>query len=141
MKKYILLILTLILILYLIWYFTPISLDTLLNKHIDVSNVEEVHITIFKTVFSEEKIVITDKLKVKDLIDILGNIKVRSTIQPTSNYVFRPKLYNTYYIKLNKDRDYIAVDIMDDQYIVLGRKTYKIVNEYNLKDIYDIIYR
>jgi len=121
------------------WYFSPISLNTIINNHIDIPSVERILIDTNRTVFSQEVHEISENSKVNDVISIINDITVRRQIRPTSSYTFKPKLYDTFYIMLITNNIVVSVDFMDKNYVIVGGRTYKINEEHDLKIIYDIV--
>lgn len=139
MKKHFVIIISILLLSFIMWYFSPISLNTIINNHIDIPSVERILIDTNRTVFSQEVHEISENSKVNDVISIINDITVRRQIRPTSSYTFKPKLYDTFYIMLITNNIVVSVDFMDKNYVIVGGRTYKINEEHDLKIIYDIV--
>jgi len=119
------------------WYFLPINLNTIVSKQIQPSTVEKANITVFSSAYLQKTYEVNDKAVVDKLTKIFNDIEVRRTVSPPD--IFKPSLYNTYYIQLISKDKIVRVDIMDKDYITVNDRTYKIVNEPKLQEIYDIV--
>ena len=119
------------------WYFLPINLNTIVSKEVQSSTVEKASITVFSSAYVQETYEINDKVIIDNLIEIFDDVDARRTVSPPE--VFKPSLYNTYYIHLVSRDKIVRVDFMDKNYLIVDNHTYKIVNEPNLMQIYDVV--
>lgn len=119
------------------WYFLPIPLNTIVSKQIQVSTLEKVDVVVFSSVHLQKSYEFNEKSIVDNLTNFFDNIEVKRTM--LSPKTFKPSLYNTYYLQLISNNKSISVDFMDSNYLIVNNNIYKIVNEPNLKQIYNIV--
>ena len=140
MKKIIYIcIFTIFLIVSVVWYFSPISLNNIVSKQTEVSLLEEIDINVFLSTHLQKSYKISEKANTDNLIKVFESIKVRRMVASPEKFVFKPSFNNTYYLQLISNNKTVNVDFMDKDYIIVKNRIYKIVNEPNLKQIYDII--
>lgn len=69
------------------------------------------------------------KVIVENLTVIFDDVEVRRTLLSTKTFIFKPSLYNTYYLQLTAGLKSASVDFMDKNYLIFDDHIYRIVNE------------
>ncbi|MGN9164222.1 hypothetical protein ACTNDY_02895 [Tissierellaceae bacterium HCP3S3_D8] len=124
---------------FIIWYFWRTSLNIIINKHVDISLVEQMDISIFSSNFSRRLYEINERTTIDNIITTISNIKARRTIQPILAYKLRYRPCNTYHIMLLSEHNVVNIDVIGKDYLTIRGQAYKIADDLNLEKIYDII--
>lgn len=121
------------------WYFSPIPLNAIVSKHIQISTINTVNVNPYSTVHLQKTYEFKEKGIIDNLTKVTGTIKVRRTLLSINTFTSKPLLYNTYLMVLSSEHKAVSVDIASKDYVIVNSRIYKIVNKPNLKQISDII--
>lgn len=141
MKKYIKYFSIIIFIMLLLsgakWYFSSVSVDKLVSKEIETTTIQNVYVNPSYWYGSSTSYEIKKKPVIDNLLNILSKIKVRRSLFPPKG--FTPSFHNTYYIIFDNNKKGVCINILNKDYLMVNRNTYKIITKPDLKQIYDIV--
>lgn len=120
-------------------YLSPIPLNTIVSKHIDISTIKTINVNPYSIVHLQKIYKFKEKEIIDNLTKVIGTIKVMRTLLSINTFTSKPLLYNTYLTVLSSEHKALIVDIASKDYVRVNSRIYKIVNNPNLKQIYDIV--
>ena len=118
------------------WYLSPMQFNYVVSDFIEIEEVEDIDINV-STTYLQKSYEVKDKEDIDKIINVFENVKVRRVISPPAS--FRPPLGKTYYFSLTSKNKAVPVYLVDKDYLILMRHTYKIVKDMDIKQIDDII--
>lgn len=137
MKKKIIFPLAILLLLFMIVsYYRPLQVADLISYHDDVLP-EIIDAQIFFSAHSQKDFAVKKENSIRELLDLLGKIRVRKTIFPPPSY--RPKMKSTYNLQFTINKEKLNINILSSDYLDINGKLYQITGSPNLSGIYDII--
>ena len=137
-KKIILSVIIILIIILTMLYFRPLDINDLIQPSISKNLPKKIETVIFFSAQSEKKLDLTNEESIKEMITLIGNMKIKKNLLNPQAY--SPKLKETYRLILfGEDNKYQYINILNSKYIQINHKLYEIIDTPNLARIYDII--
>ncbi len=140
MKKIIFIGLALILLIVIIICNKTTTVSEIIKPYSTVNLPEEMKTSIYISYFSSKELNVTNYESKKEIINFLSSIKVKKPLV-TPPKIYNPKLKETYHIFMNnyEEEGFVYIYILNKKYIRINDNTFKISNNPDLLNLYNII--
>ncbi|QZY57061.1 hypothetical protein [Crassaminicella profunda] len=137
-KRYLTYAVLLLLIVFTIYYFYPMSISEITESYTGFFTPDEIKVSVHFSYLSRKDFKMNDEKLIDELFVLLESIKVRRVlVNPTC---YSPKLMNTYWIMIHSmEGKYLWLYIKDKNYISINGETYKILGKVDLRRIYELV--
>ena len=116
-------------------YYKAIPVNDLIQPYTSEVLPEKINSFIFFSYGSPKELNVTGEKSIKEIVMLLGNMKVRRKLSFPNPY--RPKIKNTYLLIFSGGNNKIqSINILNSKYIEINHKPYKIIGTPNLSSIY-----
>lgn len=119
------------------FYFAPMQLNNIVSEQLNLAEADNLCVRVYSSPHLEKVYEIKDKEKINTLGEVFKDVAVRRVV--TLPDIFRPLMYETYYLILIKGNKALSIDFMDEDYLVINSHIYRIVDKPDLKIIYDTV--
>lgn len=137
-KKIFIAIINALIIILTVFYYRPIGVNKLIQPFSSKNLPSNIKTEIFFSALSEKALDVTNEASIKELINLIENMKVRKNIITTR--VYSPQLKETYRLFINgEDNSHQYIYILNNEYIQINHVQYRIIGRPDLSRIYDII--
>lgn len=117
-----------------------IKVSDLINFYNSETMPEKIDTSIFFTPHSDKEFTVTNEDSIKEIVDIVRNIKIKIKTKSIPARSYLPKLKDTYHLNFYSKSDEVEyIHILDENYISINDKTYKMAESADIFKIYNII--
>jgi hypothetical protein len=135
-KKITIAIIFLLLLLAGLSYFKPLQATELLAAKETLP--QTINTSIFFSAHEQKELAVTGEKAKQEIMDFIDNIKVRRSLGSPDSY--QPKFKSTYMLTLVTDSNEVEIiNILNNDYLELNHKTYRIVGTPDLSSLYSLI--
>ncbi|SHJ53469.1 hypothetical protein [Paramaledivibacter caminithermalis] len=134
--------LIIIISLYFLFFPRYLYVHEIMNPYKEDFTPNGINVSVRFSYLSSKEFKLDSKYLVNELVEFLGNIKVRRVlIRPKAEY-YTPRIMNTYKLTIHSiEGKVLGIEIKDHNYIEIRGQIYKIIENVDLTKIYELILR